>query len=81
MACSRWSCLHFVSQLLYLAFEFSFLGVVWLETVWPGCGVVAHHRGDTYEQAHAQYAFEHSLPEGADWLFPGWRIIFGHENN
>src|SRR5277367_5996211 len=50
--------LHFVSELLNLAFEVSFLGAIPLKIVGLRGGVVTDHRSHAHEEAHSQYAFE-----------------------
>jgi hypothetical protein len=61
--------LNFVSELQHLPLQVVFLGIVSAEILWLRGGEIADHCGHANEQAHSEYAFEHSLPEGADWLF------------
>jgi hypothetical protein len=62
--------LNFMSELQHLPLEVVLAGIIPVEILWLRGGEITDHRGHANEQAHAEYAFEHSLPEGADWLFP-----------
>jgi hypothetical protein len=61
--------LNFVSELEHLPLEVVLLGIVPVEILRLRGGEIADHCGHANQQAHAEYTFEHSLPEGADWLF------------
>ena len=61
--------LNFVSELQHLPLEVVFLGIIPVEILWLRGGEIADHRSYANQQTHPEYAFEHALPESADWLF------------
>jgi hypothetical protein len=72
--------LNLVSELQHLPLEVVLLGVISVEILGLRGREISHHRGHANQQAHAEYTFEHSLPESADWLFASCWIVFGHQD-
>jgi hypothetical protein len=62
--------LNLVSELQHLPLQVVFfLNIIPVEILGLRGGEIADHGSHANQQAHAEYSFEHSLPEGAYWLF------------